>query len=392
MYIKRDIEETINSVIKDKEIIAILGPRQCGKSTLAKHILEKKHSVNKITFDDVKTKILFETDIDSFIELHVKPYKYLFIDEVQYAKKGGEKLKYIYDTQNIKIIITGSSATEISLQSAKYLVGRIFLFHLFPFSFGEFLRAKDESLFTLYSKKKYGLEIEYRLHTLFEEFLLYGGYPRVVLEQNSEKKKLVLQNIYNTYLLKEIRDILGLSESDKLIILLKALSLQIGNLLNYTELSQTTGFSYVELKRFIAVLEKTFICKLCKSFHTNKRTELVKMPKVYFVDYGFRNICIDNFSIERTDKDAIYENGVFSEKLKKGIELQYWRKKSGAEVDFVQKGIPIEIKSQSKITKSFIQFLIEYTPAKAYIISPKSESKKMKERTPVFFESFVRFV
>ena len=392
MYIKRDIHDKIESVLDDKEIIAIIGPRQCGKSTLANQLLEQKTKVHKITFDDVKTKTLFETDIDSFIELHVKPYDYLFIDEVQYVKKGGEKLKYIYDTQKTKILITGSSATELSLQSTKFLVGRIFIFNLYPFSFGEFLRSKDETLYTVYIKKNFKEEMERQLHRLFEEFLLYGGYPRVVLERSIEKKQFILKNIYNTYLLKEIRDILGLSESDKLVILLKSLSLQIGSLLNYSELSRITGFSYIELKRFISVLEKTFICRLCTSFHTNKRTELVKMPKIYFIDYGFRNICIDNFSKERTDKGAIYENSVFAEKVKQGIYLQYWRKKSGAEVDFIQDGIPLEVKSQPKITKSFLQFLGEYKPKKSYIISQVSQKKITKEGIPIYFESFVKLL
>ncbi|MCK5107924.1 MAG: ATP-binding protein, partial [Nanoarchaeota archaeon] len=308
MYIKRELEEIIKKYLKHKEIIAVIGTRQCGKTTLVKHILKDIKKVNQITFEDIKTKNLFETDIDSFIELHIKEYDYLFIDEVQYSKDNGQKLKYIYDTSNIKIIISGSSSPDLSIHSLKYLVGRIFIFELYPFSFKEFLSYKNPELISIFNKKKYGTEILSQLNKYLEEFLSYGGYPAVVLTESKESKKLILKNIFNTYILREIKEILELSENDKLVLLLKSFSLQIGNLINYTELSNITGFDFNTLKKYIKILEDTFICMRCLPFYTNKRTEIIKSPKIYFLDYGFRNICIDNFSKERTDKGQIYEN------------------------------------------------------------------------------------
>lgn len=392
MYIKRELEKDIKKVLDDKEIIAIFGPRQCGKSTLINHILKTKKNVNSISFDDFKIKLLFENDIDSFIDVHVKPYKTLFIDEVQYVKKSGQKLKYIYDNYKIKIIISGSSSTELSIQSIKYLVGRIFVFNLYPFSFNEFLLSKDEILYKLYKKNKFGDEINEQLQNYIEEFIIYGGYPRVVLEKNKDKKKLILNNIYNTYLLKEIRDILGLSDNDKLVLLLKALSLQLGNLINYNELSSITGLSYINLQKYLKILEHTYICKRCSTFHSNKRTELVKTPKIYFFDYGFRNICIDNFNYNRTDKGLLYENLIYIESLKKGIELKYWRKKSGVEVDFINNGVPIEIKSMPKISRSFMQFYLDYKPTLGYILSPKISKEITKNGLKIKQLSFSQYL
>src|SRR3989338_8472235 len=300
-YITRDIEDEIRAYLKRKEIIAVVGPRQCGKTTMIENLLRGLKKVRSISFDDAKQLQLFENDIDSFIALNVHGYAYLFIDEIQYAKESGKKLKYIYDSQKIKMIISGSSAPELSIQSLKYLVGRIFILKLLPFSFREFVRAKDERLMKLYDSAAYGNEVLDKLNSVLKEFMLYGGYPLVALANTQAEKEAVLRNIYSTYLLREIREILALSGNDQLIHLLKALSLETGNLLNYQELTAITGFSYHELRRYLHILEETYVCQRIPAFYRNKRTELVKAPKVYFFDLGFRNICIDNFSSERTD-------------------------------------------------------------------------------------------
>ena len=386
VYIKRDIEEEILRYFKTKEIIAVIGARQCGKTTLVNNLLDllkKGKKINKISFDDVKLLQLFEGDIDSFADLHVREYDILFIDEVQYSKDSGKKLKYIYDNFDIKIFISGSSAAELSIQSLKYLTGRIFLFTLYPFSFKEFLRARNQKLVSLYERGDYGKEILSELNKHLREFMLYGGYPRAVLAKTTDEKKKVLESIYNTYLLREIREILDLSEDYRLVKLMKALSLQIGNIINYHELSTITGFPYKDLIKYLNILEKTFICNLIKPYYTNKRTELVKSPKIYFYDLGFRNICIDNFSSERADLGSIYENFIYTGLIKHNIFPKYWHTKSGAEVDFIiekkNKLIPIEIKSllkEAKLTRSFSSFFEKYNPKKGYIGSLEFEGRK----------------
>lgn len=403
VYIRRDLEDTVYKYIGSKEIIAIVGPRQCGKTTLINNILsslkEKGKKISSVSFDDVKTLRLFEDDIDSFTDLHIKGFDFLFIDEVQYSKDSGKKLKYLYDNFNIKIFISGSSAAEISIQSLKYLVGRIFTFVLLPFSFREFLSAKDPALMRLYAKGEYKSEIVSRLNKHLKEYILYGGYPRVVLAGSPEEKITILKNIFNTYLLREIKDILGLSEDHKLTSLLKALSLQIGNLINYSELSGITGFSYGDLKKYANILEKTYISSFVRPFQTNKRIELVKNPKVYFFDLGFRNICIDNFSEERTDKGAIYENFIFCELIKMDEKPKYWRTKSGAEVDFILersgKPLPLEIKTtlaEDSLTKSFNSFVEKYSPNKGYIVSLEHEGTRRIGNSAIIYLPFVKIL
>lgn len=393
-YVNRELELEISKYMDRKEIIAVLGARQCGKTTMLNKITSKLKNVNSITFEDVKTLELFKNDIDSFIEIHVKGFDFLYIDEIQYAKESGKNLKYIYDTHKIKIFITGSSAAEISIQSLKYLVGRILIFELYSFSFGEFLEAKDSKLYNLYNSGEYKDEIREELNKYLEEYLTYGGYPAVIFSKNKEEKIVTLKNIYNTFLLKEIREILQLSENDKLIYLMESLSLQIGNLLNYNELSNISKTNFGQLNQYFKILEETFICKRLRPFYNNKRTELVNVQKIYFYDLGFRNICVNNFNINGSDKGQLYENFVFSELIKINKNLKYWRSQNGAEVDFIiNDKIPLEVKStliDNRLEKSLFSFVEKYKPKNGFILSKNFEGKKKIENTNIKFLPFVK--
>jgi len=381
MYIRRFLEDDLRAGLRAREILAVVGPRQCGKTTLLKHIFDGLNNAVFLDFEDRETLELFNEDIGSFVELYVKPYRYLFIDEFQYAEEGGKTLKYLYDHHSTKIIISGSSASALSIQSIKYLVGRIFVFNLHPFSFEEFLSYKEPLLFArIYKKKKLTGPIIAKIAPYFNEFCVFGGYPRVIISQEKKEKEIVLRNIYNTYFLKEIKEILNLPGDYKLSKLINALALQIGNIVNYNELSSITGFNYKELLHHLNILEKTFIILKSQPFFTNKRIELVKAPKVFFLDNGFRNNVIKNFQpvSNRQDKGGLYENFVASELVKSGRDLRYWRTKSKAEVDFVveEKGvlIPIEVKSNlkaPKLTKSFSSFLDKYKPKRGFVFSER---------------------
>jgi len=399
-YIKREIEYKVYQYIDVKEIIAITGIRQCGKTTLLKKIAKELtyngKTVKFISFDDVRVLQLFEQDIESFISIYVKPYSYLFIDEIQYARESGRILKYIYDTSDIKMFVSGSSAIELSVQSLKYLVGRIFTFNLFPFSFREFIVGKEPDLLSLYDQGNYGQNILQRLNAHLVEFLLYGGFPRVVTAKRNDEKKEVLKNIYNTYLLRELKDIFQLADDYKIIKLLKLLALQTGNLINFNEIATATGIDLRSLKRYINILEKTFILSLVKPFHTNKRIEIVKSPKVYFLDPGFRNICIDNFSRSMLESGEAYEQFVFSELNKYEIVAKYWRTKSGAEVDFIleqEPPVPIEVNTtlkSDKVSRAFHSFIEKYKPIKSYYFSLEFEHNKELENVNIQFLPFVK--
>lgn len=401
MYIQRTIEKKINSYLKDKEIIGIIGPRQAGKTTLINRILDniKNKKINRITFENLSLARLFDENIEAFIESEITGNDILFIDEFQYVKNGGQKLKYIFDTiPNIKIIISGSSATELSIQSIKYLVGRIIVFNLFTLSFEEYLEYKNEKLFNICKKQLFSNEIYNQLKKYLEEYILFGGYPRVVLEKDLIKKKEILKNIFNTYLLKEISEILKYKESRIIETTVKFLSSQIGGVLNYDDLSGKVGVSVYEIKNILNILDKTFISTLALNFHTNKQTELIKSPKIFFYDLGFRNVVINLF-----EKDLItgemYENFIASELIRKNMDLRYWRTKSGAEVDFIyekaNQTIPIEIKSYLKsdnVEKSFRSFITKYSPKIGFILSTNYNNERKIENTNIYFLNYIEFI
>lgn len=349
MYIKRNLEETILKHLKSREIIAVLGPRQAGKTSMISQIFKDLKGAKSITFEDQRTLTLFEKNIDDFIALHVRGNTYLFIDEFQYANSGGKLLKYIYDTQRIKIVISGSSVVDLTIRAVRHLVGRILIFQLYPFDFREYLSAVDTSaraLFDEYQKRidlihPHPLQLSQHVHGLlskhFMEYILFGGYPRVVLEEDRETKKTLLANIYNTYFLREVRDILGLVDDYKLSNLLRGLALGIGNLLEYNELSRLSGYSFVAVKKYINFFEKTYLCWLIRPYHTNKRTEIVKNPKAYFFDTGLRNSVVNDFRPfdQRPDAGALLENGIAMQAVKKNYFLNFWRDKKKHEVDFI---------------------------------------------------------
>lgn len=257
-------------------------------------------------------------------------------------------LKRIFDSHKIKIFISGSSSIDLTVNTIKYLVGRIFIFTLYPFDFAEFLSyraldylkflpAENPLFFAESSFKVGGAEAQNNLRRFYEEYLIFGGYPRVILSETIEEKKEVLKNIYNTYFLREVKDILGLIDDYKLNKLIKALALQVGNLIDYRELSLISEFSYASLKKYLNFLEKTFICRQLKPYFKNRRREIVKNPKIYFFDTGLRNAVIGDFRPleERPDAGALLENGVFGQLVKKEIKFNYWRTKQQAEVDFI---------------------------------------------------------
>ena len=349
MYIKRNLEDQIIKYLETPEIIAVVGRRQCGKTTMLKQIMSSLTDSVSVSFDDQNILGLFEKSPDDFITAYVKGRKYLFIDEFQYAKHGGKILKYIFDTQKTKIIISGSSVADLTIHAIKYLVGRVLVVNLYPFDFREFLSYKDIAYLKIYNehRNKFSLNEENSLEIgavahekmlrYYEEYLTFGGYPRVALEENVETKKELLKNIYNTYFLREVRDILGLIDDYKLGVFIKGLALQTGNLIEYNELSNLTGYSYSSVKKYLNFLEKTYICKLVRPFFKNKRTEIVKNPKVYFIDTGIRNTVINDFRGlgDRVDKGSLLENGLAMQFIKKRIDFNFWRDKKKNEVDFV---------------------------------------------------------
>ncbi len=399
-YISRDLEKKIISFLNSEEIIAISGARQVGKTTMIEHLLSniKNKNITKITFDNINIKNLFVNNTEEFIEKYIKNTDVLFIDEIHYVKDSGKILKYIYDKykKKTKIIITSSSSLDLSIQSLKYLVGRVIIFELFSFSFYEFLLAKDKKLAEMYKKANNSKDMYNLFKPYLNEYFLYGGYPKVVLEKNRDNKERILKNIVYTFALRDVISLTNLSDDFKLNNLLISLSLQIGNIINYQDLSNRSNLNYLNVKNILNIFNKTHICKQIKPFYKNKITELTKKKKIYFYDLGLRNAVIDKFLVKDVDAGFIAENFVFCELIRNEIVPKYWRTDDGAEVDFViEKGYDlysIEVKNDLKrdnISKSYISFIKKYSPKKGFIVTDYLKSKKKYVNTEIDFISFI---
>ncbi len=402
VYIERDIERELFKWIKDREIILIRGPRQCGKTTLLERIKENlsknpKNNIIMISFEDNITRMQFEENCLDFIKSRLSNEKnYFLFDEVQYVKEIGQKLKLIFDTfKDIKIIVTGSSSFDLT-SLGKYLVGRVIFFDLFPFNFGEFLKSKGEKYHKMYQdikikipdiKLKKSIFID-ELNSFLFEYLTFGGYPRIVLEENHEKKIKLISDIFTTYVEKDIISLYGNKYRDSAVKLLKSLSYILGRLIKYEKLTENTGLKNQEIREILPLLQDSFVIKIVPPFYSNKLNELRKNQKVYFVDFGIRNYLFGSFN--NLDYDFLYENFVLNQ-FKDIKMIKFWRTTQKTEVDFVIDGkdkIPIEIKSGKKITRSLRSFIEKYKPPFAIIANLKEASIKEKY---IYFIPFVYF-
>src|SRR3989338_1598496 len=263
------------------------------------------------------------------------------------------------------------------------------LFYIFILTIS--LLAISGSIGTLYFYFRFSEAQE--LINYFGEYVTYGGYPEVVLEKDREVKKTLLQNIYSLFFSREVKDFTSISDDYKLKKLVKALSLSSGNLIEYRELGSISGFDFLTLKRYLNFLEKTYIVSFAPPFFRNKRTELVKNPKIYFYDLGLRNSLIDNFLPfdSRPDKGFLLENFIASYVLDKDQKVKFWRTKNKAEVDFIleKEGRIYALETKSGIMKNIplalVNFIEKYNPGKSYIVSRSQGIRKKIKKIEVDF-------
>ena len=398
MYFEREIHQAVRKHLDRKEYTIITGPRQSGKTTLIKVLSEDlKGENNEVDFlsledrDILKAVNTHPEELFSFIPRR-EQRSYLFLDEIQYASDPSNLLKYLFDKyhEKIKIIATGSSAFYIDEKFRDSLAGRKRTFELKTLSFMEFLRFRKLSdlgkdLLAIRSQDGFLSLHRHQLMQSMEEYLVFGGYPEVVLEDEPGEKIELLKEIRDSFLKKDI-DESGIADPDKFYMLLTILADQTGNLANRSELANTIGVSSKTIDRYLQVLRRCYHIELLKPFHSNHRKELSKMPKVYFKDSGLRNSALARFHgfQSRQDRGQLVENQVFK-RLSSQYEsenLRFWRFDDRKEVDFVilhsfQEGMAYEVKLKcpSGTIKSLSSFSEKYPKFQTGIISFESSEK-----------------
>ena len=326
IMIKRALFQKLNEKFNKGKAIVLLGPRQVGKTTLINTCLEGQDFLF-LNGDDPEIRNLLENTGVSKLRLIIGKNTLVFIDEAQRIKDIGLIAKMIIDQfKEVQLIVSGSSALEINQSTQEPLTGRKFEYQLFPISWEEFEN-----------------HVGYlEANTQLEERLIYGMYPDVL--NNRSEAGEILKQLTTSYLYKDVLSITGIKKPELLDKLLKALALQIGSEVSYNELANLLQIDKTTVSKYIDLLEKAYIVFRLNSYSSNQRNEIKNNRKIYFYDNGIRNMIINNLNpLElRTDKGALWENFLISERIKLQQYNQlytnnyFWRTVQKQEIDFVE--------------------------------------------------------
>lgn len=370
LIFQRIIETQIRNSLFRKRAILIFGPRQAGKTTLSKKILEEFGTDGEyFNCELISVRKHFELGDPDLLKQMVGNKKVVVFDEAQTIQNIGKILKVFIDTYpETQIIATGSSSFDLANKINEPLTGRSFEFILYPLSV---LEIKN-------SIKNSNINIEN-----IYEYMRFGTYPAVVGEIDSLYKSSILKNLATNYLYKDIYTFESIRNPKVFEGLIKLLALQVGSLVSVNELSNELSISRATVEKYIRLLEQSYIVRVMRSFSRNKRKEIKKAFKVYFIDIGVRNAVADDISLveNRNDKGAIFENFFIMERIKdNSIEsfppnFMFWRDRFGAEIDLIEekdaKIKAYECKWNQETQVSFNSFKKLYPEATTEIVSPE---------------------
>ena len=367
--IRRQVIDELSRYLDTDDVLILHGARQVGKTSCLMYLKQQLEQSGKPVFyfdlEDSRYLALLEKGVDEFL-LHLTElgvnldmFKtsnqklFIMIDEVQYLQNPTSFLKLIADHHRyLKLIVSGSSSFEMKSKFRDSLVGRTISYELFPLSFKEFLIFKGVDFHP--GPKMTDLRVN-QLTTLYLQYCLYGGYPKIVLTPDVTTKEKYLQQIIDTYIRKDIRELAQIKEITKFNLLIEILASQSGNMLNLTELCNTCQLSLETINRYLFLLEQTYIIKLVRPFSRNLRTELTKTPKVFLYDTGLMQMLWFK-SLSGNLLGSVFETSIFSELVKKYGQnsVKYWRTTDKQEIDFIiqyrDQLIPIEAKIQFPYT------------------------------------------
>lgn len=372
-FIPRDLLNHLRKYLTIFPAVAILGPRQCGKSTLVKSLsqhfdgilyldMQKESDLNKL----LEPELFFETNSD----------KIICLDEIQLVPKLFSVLRSVIDSNRIngKFILLGSASQELIQQTSESLAGRIGMLHLSPFLITELNHLEDFNL---------------------QKFWFRGGFPNSYLAENDENCTIWLDNYIRTYIERDIPQLGFQIPALQLRRLLTMCAHNQGQQLNLSKLGESLGLTHPTIKRYIDLLEQTFIVRTIPPFEINIKKRLVKSPKVFVRDSGVLHqlLAISNFN-------SLLGHPIFGSSWE-GIVLEniivnmpswdyfFYRTATGDEIDLVlKKGnqvIAIECKASDapKVTKGFYRSLEVIKPNKTYIIAPTNDTYQLQENITV---------
>lgn len=332
------------------QAIVITGMRRVGKTSLLQFIFSTIDSSNKLFLDLEKVlnrKIFEEDDYDKITValenqgLDFKQKVWLFLDEIHLTKNLPSVIKYLGDHYNIKFFLTGSASFYLKNHFSESLAGRKFTFELFPFSFEEFLEAKQATVKIPQDHKLISQLVFRMIDDYYQEYLIFGGFPQVVLAQSIEEKKKNLQDVFNSYFELEVKGLGSFKKANEMRDLMFLLLARVGNKLNITDLANEVRIDHKTLTKYLSFLEASYFIKLIKPFSHSIKIEIRKMPKVYVCDSGMANHLTFASGLNAPSKGSLFEQAVFqtlrvrSDIVNIPYGINYYEKKIGGEIDFI---------------------------------------------------------
>jgi uncharacterized protein len=328
--VNRILKEQLIQLFFKGKVIILIGARQIGKTTLLTEVMHEFEGEKLwLNADEGDIRLMFNNANTStqILQMFGKA-KLIIIDEAQLLENIGHKIKLYIDTKpSSQLIISGSSAFELLNDINEPLTGRKYDFIMYPLSYTELVKHTN----TIEQKR------------LLETRLIFGSYPEIV--NNAGQELPLLKQLTNSYLYKDILKIDGIKKTHLLDKLLIALALQVGNEISYNELAQIIGgMDASTVEKYINLLEKAFVIFKLQALNRNLRNEIKKGKKIYFYDNGVLNAITNNFNgiNMRTDKGALWENYLISERKKRNAycnhycNTYFWRTFNQAEVDYIE--------------------------------------------------------
>lgn len=327
------VSRTINSQLEDQlfkgKVLILYGARRTGKTTLVKNLLTKFSEKSAyINCELQEYKDALSTTNSGLLAEFIGNRELIIFDEAQHIANIGLVLKVLVDTfPQVQFIATGSSSFELSGMVSEPLTGRSRQFLLLPFSLEEIGQSLNP------------IQIKANL----PNFLRFGLYPQVFNTIGDDKIE-ELAEISSNYLYKDLFQFEQIKKPDLLFKLLAAIALQTGSESSLNELAQITGTNVHTVKRYLELLEKSFVIFRLNSFSRNLRKELAKSQKIYFYDVGIRNAVIRNFNEMnlRTDVGGLWENFCITERIKfnqnhrRFVNTYFWRTYDQKEIDYIE--------------------------------------------------------
>lgn len=370
---KREIQLPAKGFLKSFKALAIVGPRQSGKTTLAKLLAPRKPYVS---FENPDTRYLFESDPRGFLAAYAGGAVF---DEAQYVPKLFNYLQQILDDSpvNGRFILTGSNNFLLVEKISQSLAGRIVYTDLLPFSIKEISRIKN-------------------FDCSADNLIFNGGYPAIVYE--GRKRLPWFQSYVRNYIERDVRLLKNITNYSLFQKFISLCAGRIGQQLNLTNLGNECGVDHKTIQSWIGVLEASFIIYLLPPYYKNFNKRIVKSPKLYFCDTGLACYLMGIQEKEQLRhhpfRGALFENMVVAEMLKtrynKGLRsnLYYFRDNTGNEIDVLidegEKIIPVEIKSAETISPVFfrgLEFWEKLTDnKKGYIVYGGKESNTIRNK------------